>query len=73
MLGIERVTGNATSTSDSGNASTQRWHCIALARRRQVDPNHLGRGWHGDEIMPLTPSLVVRKVGGIEVIASVVR
>jgi hypothetical protein len=63
MLGIERVAGNATSTSNSRNPAAQRRHRVAFTHRGKIGSHHFGSSRHRDKTVPAAPGLVVREVG----------
>ncbi len=65
MLGVEGMAGNATSTRNGGNSTAQGRHRIPFTSSRQIGADHLGCCGHGDETVPVAPSLVVREVGRI--------
>ena len=65
MPGVEGMAGDATRTGYGGNATAQGRHRITFTSRCQIGPDYLGCRRHGDEPVPVTPSLVVREVGRI--------
>jgi hypothetical protein len=65
VLGVERMTGNATRTGNGSNSTAQGGHRITFTSSRQIGPDHLGCRRHGDESVPVAPGLIVREIGRI--------
>jgi hypothetical protein len=65
MLGVQRLPSDTTGPCDSRDPTAQCGQRVALASRRKIGPDNLGRGRHRLETMPVTPCPVVREVSRV--------
>jgi hypothetical protein len=60
-----RADGRHT-TSEAGDPTAKGWHRVAVAGHRQIVPDDLGCGRHGEKLARGTPRRVVRDVGRLD-------